>query len=329
MRKQRLKELKEYEKTLEAIGDLKIIDKSRLVAKKKALLNLELPFKTDSVSLMGAYEKTFPPKADWSSKEHASNSGLPAEERWQRNSFFKALYKQKILPIFYQVGDETFEVPVEDFHLEPIYRLLKERIQGSDQKDSMKKKQCSQLNSLRSHQQKGFARVAAERNGSSAADEIDIFLLSGFFEYLEDQFLETGSGEDLQNLVSIRLAFYVDAPIRALAQIKFADIQYLKENWYLISTEKYSQAKGKFIKKSLRLRFPSFYFELLQEGFKGSPDVIFPFSEKEFYKRVRSLFSSYQSESKASANFSPKMLRRTLAQICSGWRFPLEFLPAR
>lgn len=331
MREQRMNDLKDYKKTLEAIGDFSLQEKDRLIAEKASILKLELPFKTDTVSLMESYEKIYSPKADWNSKKHATNFRSTEEEVWQRNSFFKSLYKHQILPIFYQEGTETFEIPIEDFHLETVYQVIKKRILDSELKESMKKKWCSKLNSLRSHQQNGYASAVSQIREIKPPKEIDLFAPPGFFEYLEDQFLKTGSNEDFRNLAAIRLAFYLDIPTRGLSQIKFKDIKYFKENWYWVTTEKYSRGKNNFLKKTIPFRLPFSYFELLQTGFKNSSDTIVPFSEKEFYKLIKSLFTKYRSETstKTSRILSPKMLKIGLKQVCLIKKFPDKILPDR
>lgn len=332
MREQRLKDLHDYENTINVIDGISLDHKNKLIREREALLNLEFPFKTDMTSLMEAYKIVNSPKEPWNSKENASKLGLPVDETWQRNSSFNALKKHQILPIYYQTGDQLFEVPVEDFHLESVHQMLRNRILDSDLEESMKAKLCSKLNSLRRHHTTGYAvRVNRRDRDTKVIKNIDLLALSGFFKYLEDCFLQSGSSTDLLNIIVIRLAFYVDIPIRGLAEIELGNLQHEKDNWYSIITEKYSKKEEKLIKRYIRFRLPFSFFKLLKAGFKTENEKIFPFSEKTFYKLTISLFGKYQQETSLQTDevLSPKILKCSLANLCHERKLPSDSLPNR
>jgi hypothetical protein len=339
LRAERTRELEEFK----IYGNLWHDDGKELIAHRKAILTLELPFKTDSVSLNESWVNTR--KREKSKVENVFEKWFSSyrnfDQKDAKNSFrttlksalheqvdicsnsFEVIFKDKVRELI---------VPAEDLNRVSVLQAFAELIERANFTEATKENYLLRLDAIfrpityennivsrlyKQRQTRALLRSQPKLLGNKlniSPNKRRVFLeticpyeLANFFDYLESRYLKSNKKEHLVDLVEIRFMFYAPLSCQELHRIKMENI-----------------GSNSLVCQETHFNFPESFMELAS-SVKASSDTLMTKNEKQLYKLILNLSNSCGLKKV----ITPTYIKKGLQAIYLFYAFSPERLPKR
>lgn len=319
MRKQREQELEEYRILCSKIESDVVGHPENLILKRRSILTLELPFKTDAVSVNQALieEKDFFENPRQVEEDLPKSTDYLYNAKYREASFENFLHSESIWPKAIEIkysskGNITFKpaekIPEEDLDncSLPCHELMK-NISNYPLKESSKKVyHCLARQYITPIQEMDVHMMIAKVNRRIG---IESDCLAAYFNYLEERCLKSGSLRHYRDLIEVRLLFYVPITSKDLNQCKLSNIN---ESTQLL------RCRGTYH------RLPTTLIELIRATIPEDEPLL-----KRDTKQLNKFVSQTSATIGLKNKITPKLIRRSQDFIAHREGYIKERLPLR
>jgi hypothetical protein len=308
MKEQRQQELESYRSLCSEI-EANMSDYPEVwVNKRKALLTLELPFKTDLISVNQALKEK-PPMGltleDWAAHDLPLNIDAYLEAKYKRASFIRFLRSRwpQVNVVNHSANEEEkLDVPLEDFiHRIPCKALL-QAIESANIEESSKKVYQSYARGLIAYAKKMGIKTNVNKG-------IEAETLAIYFNYLEERCLRSYSIQPYKDLIELRLLFYV--PIQS-THLNLLNLSHLNSSIQLIEHQ------------NQRFQIPKTFIDLSKSVLRKGESFL-----KRDPKQLNKFVLDTAKAAGLPSKITPSLIKHSLRFICHSEGFMMESLPLR
>lgn len=313
--KQRDDELSEYTSVFKSFA-APISSFQERIDKQKWLLTLELPVKTDTLSINRSFFEQFEvdieprkiTREQFINDYYSHDSDYFYERIIYHNLF--ARFHPKVVYISQWNGRSVavYQKALEqDLENPYILQEMRKIIQATDAKPGTKKVQISLLKSL-SERNKGIKNISTLR---PVRLKVPLEELAKYISYLEERCISSDSIQPYKDLIEIRLLLYTNLPFESIPKIKASH---------------FDIDEGAMVLKDYTVPLPLSFIELVNSVYTDGEYLEFR-TPKELNK-----FLDQTSKAKKCGLSKPigiKSIKNAVAAVCSKEHLCLKRLPRR